>query len=269
MRTELARVQISSQVQSLMANGFDKYEFIALGDACGTCKALDGKTFTIKQLTISDNAPPIHPNCRCAIAPARNDPEYEEWLDGFSKHGMSFEEWKDNKNHGLAASRWENTDTSHDPPVLVKTIDFNDREAVMNELETFENEQVNSDIEKACVITKQGKVYHCSGIKDRVFPDKDLGDELIGAAVTHIHPKDVTAYSFSKDDVKLFLKYKLDLLRGKDVKYTYQLTNKPDDIDDDNDIPVFDLTVYDSQHVLIIDFIHEKRLNIGYRRWKN
>jgi SPP1 gp7 family putative phage head morphogenesis protein len=94
MRTELARVQIASQEQSLKANGFDKYEFIALGDACGTCKGLDGKTFTLKQLKISGNAPPMHPNCRCAIAPATNDPEYEAWLDGFSKHGLSFEEWK-------------------------------------------------------------------------------------------------------------------------------------------------------------------------------
>lgn len=103
MRTELARVQLSSQVQSFMANGFGKDEFIALGDACGTCKALDGKAFTIKQLTISDNAPPIHPNCRCAIAPARNDPEYEEWLDGFSDHGMSFEVWKTSKSSSAVA----------------------------------------------------------------------------------------------------------------------------------------------------------------------
>lgn len=94
MRTELARVRIASQEQSLKANGFDKYEFIALGDACGTCKGLDGKTFTLKQLKISGNAPPMHPNCRCAIAPATNDPEYEAWLDGFYKHGLSFEEWK-------------------------------------------------------------------------------------------------------------------------------------------------------------------------------
>jgi SPP1 gp7 family putative phage head morphogenesis protein len=98
MRTELARVQIASQEQSLKANGFDKYEFIALGDACGTCKGLDGKTFTLKQLKISGNAPPMHPNCRCAIAPATNDPEYEAWLDGFYKHGLSFEEWKAKKN---------------------------------------------------------------------------------------------------------------------------------------------------------------------------
>lgn len=105
MRTELARVQIASQEQSLKANGFDKYEFIALGDACGTCKGLDGKTFTLKQLEISGNAPPMHPNCRCAIAPATNDPEYEAWLDGFSEHGLSFEAWKERKSsneHGFA-----------------------------------------------------------------------------------------------------------------------------------------------------------------------
>ena len=68
MRTELARVQIEAQKQSLEANGYDEYQFHALGTACGICKDLDGQHFKIKDMEIAVNAPPSHPNCRCSIS---------------------------------------------------------------------------------------------------------------------------------------------------------------------------------------------------------
>lgn len=61
MRTELARVQIDAQKQSFERNGFDQYEFIALGSACDICRALDGKHFDVKKMMPGENAPPIHP----------------------------------------------------------------------------------------------------------------------------------------------------------------------------------------------------------------
>ena len=64
MRTELARVQIEAQKQSFERNGFEQYEFIALGSACEICKELDGKHFEVKKMMPGENAPPMHPNCR-------------------------------------------------------------------------------------------------------------------------------------------------------------------------------------------------------------
>lgn len=64
MRTELARVQIEAQKQSLEKNGFEDYQFICNGTACGICKELNGKHFKIKDMQIAVNAPPMHPNCR-------------------------------------------------------------------------------------------------------------------------------------------------------------------------------------------------------------
>lgn len=61
MRTELARVQIEAQKQSFERNGYDQYEFIALGSACGVCAALDGKHFDVKKMMPGENAPPMHP----------------------------------------------------------------------------------------------------------------------------------------------------------------------------------------------------------------
>lgn len=71
MRTELARVQTDAQMRSFEENGFEWYMFLSLGSrACEVCRALNGKKFKVKDMLISENAPPIHPNCRCSTAAA-------------------------------------------------------------------------------------------------------------------------------------------------------------------------------------------------------
>lgn len=93
MRTELARVQIEAQKQSFERNGYEEYEFIALGSACGICKELDGKHFKVKDMMPGENAPPMHPNCRCSVAAYEDSDEYEAWLDFLDKGGTT-EEWE-------------------------------------------------------------------------------------------------------------------------------------------------------------------------------
>lgn len=69
LRTELCRVQIEAQKQSYERNGYDEYEFIALeGHACSVCSALDGQHFKVQDMVHAENAPPMHPNCRCSTA---------------------------------------------------------------------------------------------------------------------------------------------------------------------------------------------------------
>lgn len=99
MRTELARVQIEAQKQSFERNGFEQYEFIALGSACEICKELDGKHFEVKKMMPGENAPPMHPNCRCSIAAYEDSEEYEAWLDYLDKGGTT-EEWERLKGKG-------------------------------------------------------------------------------------------------------------------------------------------------------------------------
>ncbi len=98
MRTELARVQIAAQQKSYEANGFDEYEYITcgIGDACDTCRALDGKVFLIKKMNAGDNAPPMHPNCHCSTGPHMDRKIYNDWLDGLAsgKHSLRFDEYK-------------------------------------------------------------------------------------------------------------------------------------------------------------------------------
>lgn len=81
MITELARVQTEAQKQSFERNGYDQYEFIALGSACGICRELDGRHFKVKDMMPGENAPPMHPNCRCSVAAYMDDVEFEKRLD--------------------------------------------------------------------------------------------------------------------------------------------------------------------------------------------
>lgn len=69
LRTEWARVQTDSATAVMRDNDVDQYVFIANGTACKTCSTLNGQHFRVSEQHVGDNAPPVHPNCMCAIAP--------------------------------------------------------------------------------------------------------------------------------------------------------------------------------------------------------
>nr|DAJ06623.1 MAG TPA: minor capsid protein [Caudoviricetes sp.] len=104
MVTELARVQIEAQKHSYERNGYQAYEFIALGSACPICKAKDGKHFQVRKMVPAENAPPMHPHCRCSTAAYEDSEEYEAWLDYLNKGG-STEEWNQLKKKGKPVAK--------------------------------------------------------------------------------------------------------------------------------------------------------------------
>lgn len=91
MRTELARVQTDAQKQSFIRNGFDEYEFIVNTGCCEICAALNGKHFKVAKMMPGENAPPMHPHCRCSTAAYSDDAEYEAWLDHLANGGTTAE----------------------------------------------------------------------------------------------------------------------------------------------------------------------------------
>lgn len=97
MITELARVQTEAQKQSFERNGFTEYTFLALGNACEDCRKLDGKHFKVAKMMPGENAPPIHPFCRCSISAYEDSEDYEAWLDFLDKGGTT-EEWNRSRN---------------------------------------------------------------------------------------------------------------------------------------------------------------------------
>ena len=81
-RTETARMQTSIQRDNLEEIGIKQYEYIAEPTACRICGAIDGKIFWLKDMAVGTNASPMHPNCRCRIAPYMSSNDmYKDWLD--------------------------------------------------------------------------------------------------------------------------------------------------------------------------------------------
>lgn len=71
--TESARVQGDVQLDSIEQAGFKSYVYIAERRACVICGSLNGKVFLVKDKEIGLNMYPMHPNCRCRIAPYEDE----------------------------------------------------------------------------------------------------------------------------------------------------------------------------------------------------
>jgi SPP1 gp7 family putative phage head morphogenesis protein len=104
MRTELARVQTEAQKQSFIRNGFDMYTFLcnehsSRSGTCSICRGLNGKHFKVADMMPGENAPPMHPHCRCSTAAYEDSKEYEAWLD-YLANGGTTEEWNALKQKG-------------------------------------------------------------------------------------------------------------------------------------------------------------------------
>lgn len=93
MRTELARVQTEAQKQAYIKEGTEEYKFMALGDACDICMAINGKSFKVKDMMPGENAPPLHPHCRCTTVSddSKGREELDALLDFVSKGGTTEE----------------------------------------------------------------------------------------------------------------------------------------------------------------------------------
>lgn len=124
MRTELARVQTEAQKQSFIRNGFSQYQFIVNGNCCDICRDIAGKVFDVDKMMPGENAPPVHPLCRCSTAAYSDRKEYEAWLEHLEKGGTT----KDWEAHGK--SQWEKSLAKNGKS---STIDSNNSSFVVNE----------------------------------------------------------------------------------------------------------------------------------------
>lgn len=203
-------------------------EYIFMGGGCEDCLELNGNAFPIAEAEPGLNFPPIHPNCKCTTRakPKRDLFKNREGVNPL-KDNPKFEEWKKKyvKDKGLAATVGGSDGIpEHEEKKLLEQIDFSDTKLVKSRIRSYTEQIVTDNTkENAVCITKSGRIYHCFGVIDRVFPDSDLGNELKGAYVTHNHPISQTHYSFSYDDVFLFMENDLEELTGADEEYMYRM----------------------------------------------
>lgn len=101
--TELTRVQVQANLLSIKESGFEEFTFIAAAGCCKDCQEANGEHYKVDDAKDGLNLPPVHPNCRCTIAPymGREDDDdgfdedaFDEWSESYEEHGLSWEEWK-------------------------------------------------------------------------------------------------------------------------------------------------------------------------------
>lgn len=177
-------------------------------------------------------------------------------------------EWEEKLKSFLASeSIIKSQISSETSPIFLGKMESITQESIISKLEEYEKVIRNDTIENAIVITKSGEIYQCFGDESRVFPDLDLGDKLLGASVTHNHPIEYTEFSFSEDDFKMFEEYNLNILRGTDSKYLYELNRNGDvEIDKDYVIEVFEMIFEKNRHTNVIN--NAKESGVGYWRKK-
>ena len=204
MITELARVQTEAQKQSFERNGFEGYTFLALGNACPICKALDEKHFKVAKMMPGTNAPPMHPRCRCSVAAYEDSEDYEAWLDFLDKGGTT-EEW--NK---------------------VKLKDSTDKWAKEAKSELLKSEKsLGSRSKETMEVYGPGGEYRFSKRGDTNSVSISVLDipELRGAVVTHNHP---SGGSFSFTDLKFLKRMPVSEIRVSTSNGSYYI-RKPEE----------------------------------------
>jgi len=172
------------------------------------------------------------------------------------------------KESGLKSAGNSGVIPEHPKPQFIEKIDSSDRFGVQSTLEKYEKIIMKEPVENAVVITKTGEVIRCFGNKNSVYPGSDLGDSLKGAYVTHNHPAGSdNEYSFSNADVQLFHDYQLQVLRGIDECYVYELSRETTEVDEHVSLAELMLSDGDlARHEALIDIA--KAQGLGYRRWK-
>jgi SPP1 gp7 family putative phage head morphogenesis protein len=259
----------------------EEFEVVATLDSRTSeiCQDMDGKHFPMSQWEVGVTAPPFHVNCRSCTAPyfeddfgvagvraarAEDGSTYEVSAD------MTYKEWERQfvgKKPGLRAAGdgIEKGEVINSQFVTLESIAVSDENVVLSKLQEYEKTIADSAVENAIVITADGSIVQCTGTLNGVYPDIALGGRLKGAWVTHNHPAGSrNEYSFSSQDIELFMDNELAVLRGIDEKYIYELTRNPDELDEFRILE--DLTEYDGRHEVVID--EAIKLNIGYRRYR-
>lgn len=217
MRTEMARVQTDAQFESYKRNGFEYYQYHTLGArACPICRPLDGKIFKVSEMLISENAPPMHPNCRCSTSASVGEKAYNDLLD--AKADGTF-------GRGSGSSDIKEGETKH-----IGNVDFSDKPRVMKILDAAERKFAGADVEWDVTITSDGKIWVTKGSAGGVDLT-GIRSGRKGAYSYHNHLDSETNYSFSEDDIAGFIANKEAYMKASDSSYSYEMRRQSDTVD--------------------------------------
>lgn len=258
---------LQAQAQGIL--GKVKKHWNTSGDdqVCDICRGLDGveldmdKDFDYKGRVLFPGhklLPPAHPRCGCAVEYIEVEPPV-------------FNDMPASESSVLETADIPLLDGAENPeqngPKYLGSLDNLSDNMVRLTLEKYESEIAEYDQESAIVVTAAGLIFQCFGTKNNVSLIADMGEELEGASVTHNHPVGSgNEYSFSNDDINIFMGYNLKILRGIDEKYVYELSRNETEVD--RHVTMEELLDSDgdlSRHDDVIRYA--ETWGIGYRRW--
>ena len=74
--TELNAVENRASAAAMKEADFENYQYCAAMDrrTCARCGELDGEIFPLSAMNQGENAPPLHPRCRCTIVATFDSP---------------------------------------------------------------------------------------------------------------------------------------------------------------------------------------------------
>ena len=292
---------------SFKSMGIEQYEFLATLDKRTTqmCRSMDGEHFPMSEYMPGATAPPLHPRCRSITVPYFDD-EYSDLFNNDSMRAarneddktyyvpadMNYREWE--KQFVVQKSKGKSSGKGNDLnktklPKLIKIIDFNDKIAIMKEIEDFEKKAVELPYETNCTVTADGKVWNIDGsdgfVDAELIQTQNNGSNLNGSYAYHNHTKENTHFSFSGEDVGFFLELGETFSKASDYKYSYVMKRTADTLSAKySDIvseftKIYQSTIYEKSFENLIDIdedgFHEvlkilsKKYNFKYKREKN
>ncbi len=253
VRTANTRAQLIGEGQFRQEIGEHLVKPTQHNTSCEKCARWEGKTLiddVYSGGTKKDGNYPLlseaiaqgffHPRCRHGL------PTYYEELDEleFDEHGLTdksmrqYQEnlnWINNNIQKYIRLEAGSLDKENIRKYSQKKIQWINRKPINfisnpnlfdNKIIEYESKIVGEKMENAYIIDSIGRVYRFKGTEYNVEIPSWL--DLKDAIVTHNHPKSTTNYSFSADDIMLFLKRKLKRLHGVDDRYVYYLEKTSD-----------------------------------------
>lgn len=89
--TEVARAVSTASLDTYAENGIEQWDWVLSPGACDECEDMESDN----PHDLSDDHPPLHPNCRCAAAPVLPEALAGQSLDDLSAEGYDTSDFED------------------------------------------------------------------------------------------------------------------------------------------------------------------------------
>lgn len=179
VNTEITNIQTQAAVQRYKDYGLTKYEFLGRDehDIGCKCKELNGKVFLLSEMKAGENAPPMHPNCRCCISPVVDNESEENNVDDKLKRANEYR-LREFKNNGMTSTNLN----------IIKSAWAEKRTPDKSELVTYNRRcAICGGTVKS--IFQRGRVYHDICIETKKFDEQKEVIECADCGIKFIRYK--------------------------------------------------------------------------------